>query len=37
SILGKDEDSQWLIGHLPSTCLISRHPFCVNHLRIWIK
>ncbi|CAF1402090.1 unnamed protein product [Adineta steineri] len=37
SILCKDEDIQWLIEHLPSTCLISRHPFCVNHLRIWIK
>ncbi|CAF1431578.1 unnamed protein product [Adineta steineri] len=36
-ILCKDEDIQWLVTHLPSTCAISRHPFCVNHLRIWIK
>ncbi|CAF1427852.1 unnamed protein product [Adineta steineri] len=36
-ILCKDEDIQWLVTHLPSTCAISRHPCCVNHLRIWIK
>ncbi|CAF4304894.1 unnamed protein product [Adineta steineri] len=36
-ILCKDEDIQWLVTHLPSTCAISRHPFCVNHLRIWVK
>ncbi|CAF0890618.1 unnamed protein product [Adineta steineri] len=36
-ILCKDEDIQWLINELPPTCAITRHPFCVNHIRIWIK
>ncbi|CAF4201905.1 unnamed protein product [Adineta steineri] len=36
-ICNNDEDIQWLIDRLESTCAISRHPFCVNHIRIWIK
>ncbi|CAF1049376.1 unnamed protein product [Adineta steineri] len=36
-ILCTDADILWLTDQLPSTCAISRHPFCVNHIRIWIK
>ncbi|CAF1517424.1 unnamed protein product [Adineta steineri] len=36
-ILCKDEDIQWLVNQLTPTCAIGRHPFCVNHIRIWIK
>ncbi|CAF0738756.1 unnamed protein product [Adineta steineri] len=36
-ICNDDEDIQWLIDHLPSTCAISRDPSCFNDIRIWIK
>ncbi|CAF4198596.1 unnamed protein product [Adineta steineri] len=32
-----DEDIQWLIDHLPATCVISRDPSCFNDIRIWVK
>ncbi|CAF1036915.1 unnamed protein product [Adineta steineri] len=37
TILCKDEDIQWMIDQLPSTCIITRHPLCINHIRIWLK
>ncbi|CAF4151617.1 unnamed protein product [Adineta steineri] len=36
-ICNDDEDIQWLIDHLPSTCAISRDASCFNDIRIWIK
>ncbi|CAF1467607.1 unnamed protein product [Adineta steineri] len=37
TILCKDEDIQWMINQLPPTCVITRHPLCINHIRIWLK
>jgi hypothetical protein len=32
----KDDGVQWLKDRLSSTCLISRHPDSISHIRIWI-
>ncbi|CAF4413222.1 unnamed protein product [Adineta steineri] len=37
TMLCKDEDIQWMINQLPPTYVITRHPLCVNHIRIWLK
>jgi len=31
----KDNGVQWLKDRLSSTCLISRHPDSISHIRIW--